>query len=176
MRFKLLRYFSIASAVAILALAAAFSFFYARSAENQLVSTVEHDNIVLATAMANEIVGAFPEHFQVPHTPDTVNKVHHRRHILEIDRKLRMLVEDSPILAINIFWNDVTIYSSRKELIGTIKKSPGFLLARTGGKPSANLSLRESLTPLKARLRIAISSKHTSPCGCLITWLIPAPP
>ncbi len=59
-RFKLLRYFSIASAVAILALAAAFLSFYGRSAETQLVSTVEHDNIVLATAMANEIVGAFP--------------------------------------------------------------------------------------------------------------------
>ena len=144
MHFKLLRYFSIANAVAILALAAALLFFYGRSAETQLVSTVEHDNIVLATAMANEIVGAFPEHFQVPHTPDTLNEDHHRRHIVEIDRRLRRLVEASPIIALNVFWNDLTIYSSQQKLIGTIKKSPGFLIARRGGKAVSNLVFKET--------------------------------
>ena len=56
-----------------MALAVSLLFFYGRSAESQLVATVEHDNIVLATAMGNEFVEAFPKHFQVPHTSGTVN-------------------------------------------------------------------------------------------------------
>ena len=122
----------------------AFFIFYGRSAENQLISTVEHDNIVLATAMANEIISAFPEHFQVPHTPDTLKQNHHRRHIVDIDRGMRRLVEASPVLALNVFWNDLTIYSSQQELIGTIKKSPGFLIARRGGKAVSNLVFKET--------------------------------
>ena len=107
MKFSLLRYFSASGAFLILVLATSFWFLFTSRSDTQLVATVEHDNIVLATLLAGELSGSFPEHFGVSHTRDTLRDKHHQRHLPEIHRKIRKLVENSPIIAVNVFSEEI---------------------------------------------------------------------
>jgi anti-sigma-K factor RskA len=52
MRFNLLRYYSIASAVAVVAVTAILVIFYGRYATDSLVASIEKQNVILASFVA----------------------------------------------------------------------------------------------------------------------------
>ena len=55
MRFNLLRYYSIASAVAVVAVTAILVIFYGRYATDSLVASIEKQNVILASFVANDL-------------------------------------------------------------------------------------------------------------------------
>ncbi len=55
MRFKLLRYYSLASAVAVVVVTAILTVFYDRYATDSLVTSIERQNVILASFIANDL-------------------------------------------------------------------------------------------------------------------------
>jgi len=142
-RFKLLRYFSIASAVAVVMVTAILVVFYGRYATDSLVTSVERQNVILASFIANDLTARLPLHFKT-NIPDGghLAKARHVQHIKDIDAILKDLLKSLPVLKVKAYRDDLTIYSTEHSQIGEIKSSPGFLIARNQGIPASKLSFR----------------------------------
>jgi signal transduction histidine kinase len=139
MRFKLLRYFSITSGAAIIFITAVIGLFYDHNSQSHLVSTVERDNVILASALINTLTDRAPDFFAEPHTQDSLKRENSQKRIREIDDVLRTITGGLPILAVHIFKAGLTIYSSQSELIGSNKTSAGLEIAEEERKPASKL-------------------------------------
>ena len=143
MRFKLLRYYSIASAVAVVVVTAILAVVYGRYATDSLVTSVEQQNVILASFIANDLSARAPQHFKA-NIPDAENlaTARHVQHIKDIDAILKDLLKSLPVLKVKAYRDDLTIYSTEHSQIGEIQSSPGFLIARNQGIPASKLSFR----------------------------------
>jgi hypothetical protein len=82
MRFKLLRYYSLASAVAVIVVTATLVFVYGRYATDTLVTSVEQQNVILASFIANNLSARAPYHFKTDiHGPEFLDSARHIQHI-----------------------------------------------------------------------------------------------
>ena len=141
MRFNLLRYFSLASAVAVVAVTAILAVFYDRYATDSLVTSVEQQNVILASFIGNDLSARLPPHFKTDiHDAEELATAHHIQHVKKTDAVLKDLLKSLPILKVKAYWNDLTIYSSDHSQIGEIKSSPDFLIALNQGIPASKLS------------------------------------
>ncbi len=163
-RFKLLRYFSIASAVAVVVVTAILVVVYGRYATDSLVTSVEKQNVILASFIGNDLSARLPQHFKTDiHDAEKLATARHTQHIKDIDAILKDLLKSLPVLKVKAYRDDLTIYSTEHSQIGEIKSSPGFLIALNQGIPASKFFFAASSMPLRAWSRIATLSRHTFP-------------
>ena len=145
--FGLLRYFSIASAVALIAVTFALVYLYRDNAMEELVVSAEGQNITLARSFANNLWPRFSHYVMtVPETDG--DKLRARPETTEIDEAVRALTAGLPVLKVKIYNLDGrTIYSSAPSQIGADKSNnPGFLRSARAGKPASKFSFRENFS------------------------------
>ncbi len=116
--FKLLRYFAVASAVALVAVAVLLYVLYRQTAEDDLLDTAEHGNIVLAQSLANTIWLYHADHIERA-TRDDINRLAERPETRYLGESIEQLRIGLPVLKIKIFNADgVIVYSTDPEDIG----------------------------------------------------------
>ena len=110
MRFNLLRYYSFASAVAVVVMTVVLVVFYASKATESLVTSVERQNVILASFIANDLKVRAPQHFRANiHTAEDLAAAHHIQHIEDIDAILKDLLKSLPVLKVKTYRGDLTI-------------------------------------------------------------------
>ncbi len=151
--FRLLRYFSIASAVALIAVLIALVYLYRDHAMEHLVDMAEGQNISLARSLANNLWPRFSHYtMTVPETDG--DKLRARPETAEIDEAVRTLTAGLPVLKVKIYNLDGrTIYSSQPSQIGADKSNNrGFLRSALAGKPESKFSVRENFSALSGEV------------------------
>ena len=151
--FRLLRYFSIASAVALIAVTFALVYLYRDNAMKELVVSAEGQNITLARSFANILWPRFSHYVMtVPETDG--DKLRARPETAEIDEAVRALTADLPVLKVKIYNLDgLTIYSSAPGQIGADKSNnPSFLKAARAEISESKFSFRENFSAFSGKV------------------------
>ena len=149
MRFRLLRYFSIASAFAVIAVTAVLVFAFDKYATQSLLDSVERQNVLLALFVANDLRERMPEHFATKfHHATELSERHHVGHITEIDAVLKKQLKGLPVLKVRVFHGDLTIYSTNGHDIGDSETSAEFRSVRDIDIPTSKLVWRAAFSAI----------------------------
>ena len=145
--FRLLRYFSIASAVALIAVTISLVYLYRDNVMEGLVVSAESQNITLARSFANILWPRFSRYVMTVSETDG-DGLRARPETVEIDEAVRTLTVGLPVLKVKIYNLDGrTIYSSQPGQIGADKSNNlGFLKSARAGKPASKFSFRENFS------------------------------
>ncbi len=123
---------------------------FGRYATDSLVTSVEQQNVILATFIANDLKFRTPQHFKsLIHVPKDLEEIHHAQHIKDIDAVLMDLLKSLPVLKVKAYRNDLTIYSTDHSQVGKIKSSSGFLKFYQEGIPTSKLTFRGEFNALE---------------------------
>lgn len=144
LRFKLLRYYSIASAVVVLVVSIVLVNVFDRYATRNLIHSVEQQNETLAQIIGHDLsrnLGSELKHLDA----ESVDHGLLLAFAEAVDGTVRRDLDQSPILKIKAYWDGLTIYSTQQSQIGRVKDSPGFRTAEQEGKPASKLSFRGEL-------------------------------
>ncbi len=138
--FKLLRHFSITSAVAILSVTVVLVIIYRQNAVNQIVEMAESQNVALARAFANTIWPRFSSHVTSASGLDG-DALRARPQTRQIHEALKTLSAGLPVLRVKIYNLDgLTVFSSQASQIGEDKShNPDFFAVAREGKPAGKL-------------------------------------
>ena len=141
--FKLLRYFSLTSAVAIIVASAVLLVIYRNTARGDLIESVEQQNVFLAESLSNSIWPRFKE-FVRTRTFGEGDSIRARPEIQALHKALRALTEDLPVLKVKIYNVDgLTVYSSQASQIGEDKRqNPGFRFVLDEALPASKLAYK----------------------------------
>lgn len=128
--FGLQRYFSVTSAIALVAVAMVVVVFYRQNAVNDLVVSAEAQSAVLAQSFANTLWPRFSNDIMETSGLDG-DDLRQRPVTAEIDAAVRALIAGLPILKVKIFsLEGLTVYSSDPKQMGADKgDNSGFLAA-----------------------------------------------
>jgi len=119
--FKLLRYFSITSALAIVVVTAALAFAYWQNAIDGLTRQIEDQNVKLAQSFSNVIWARFEDYINSVSGLDG-DALRARSETEEIHTNLKAMSVGLPVLKVKIFnMRGLTIYSSELSEIGAIE-------------------------------------------------------
>ena len=144
MKVQLLRQYTIISVavfgIAIILLAAV----HFNQANRQVIADAERRNLAIAQFIINDLIDRMPEHFQHSHTPDKATDSRHQVHLDQVDAVLATVLQDLPVLKIQVFERDLTIYSTERSQVGEIKSTPRFLETRSTWQPLSELSHKKS--------------------------------
>jgi PAS domain S-box-containing protein len=145
--FKLLRYFSLTSAVAVVAVSVVLLLIYHRSAVNNLVEQAETQNVFLARSFANNLWPHFAAYFKSASGLDG-NELRARPETAALDRTVRALTSGIPVLKVKIYnLAGLTVYSSQHEEIGVYRTdNSGFIQSAVRSRPATKLSYRDTFT------------------------------
>lgn len=145
--FKLLRYFSLSSAVAVVAVSAVLLLIYHRSAVNDLVEQAEIQNVFLARSFVNNLWPDFAPYCKSVSGLDG-DALRARPETAALDRTVRALTSGIPVLKVKIYnLAGLTVYSSQPDEIGVYyTDNPGFIQSAIRGKPATKLSHRDTFT------------------------------
>ncbi len=116
--FKLLRYYSVASLVAVLATAVLLTWFYRQVAIQGIVQMVEQGNLTLARAAMNPIKPTLLEYLSATENfrPDSANPPPLPPVLLA---SINSLMQDRSVIRIKIFNRDgVVVFSTKPSQIG----------------------------------------------------------
>ena len=152
--FKLLRYFSVTSAAAVVAVSGFLVFHYRQNAIDNLVDLAQRQNLVLARSFANVIWPRFSAY--VRSTPGIEgDSLHDRQETQEIHQALTTLTARLPVLKVKIYNLDgLTIYSSEPDEIGIYKiNNPGLVAAAREGSPSSKLTFRDTISSFEGAVQ-----------------------
>jgi len=152
--FKLQRYFSIASAVAIIVVTVAFAFLYRQNAVTNLSRIIEVQNVGLAQSFANIIWPRY-EAYVTSITRIDIATLRARAETPEIHETLKALTTGLPVLKVKMYSLDgITVYSSEFTEIGDSKKgNAGFEATVRQGVPSTKSSFRETFLSFHGEVR-----------------------
>ncbi len=100
--FGLLRYFSIASAVALIAVTFALVYLYRDNAMEELVVSAEGQNVILARSFANNLWPRFSDYVMTV-TETEGDKLRARPETAKIDEAVRTLTAGLPVLKVKIY-------------------------------------------------------------------------
>ena len=144
--FKLLRYFSVTSAIALLVVALALSLLYRKTALDQLIHDTERQSAFLTRLIANAIWPRFAPHVRSA-SHQSPESLFYDRDTWDLHETLIRLAEGLPILKIKIYdIGGLTIYSSDLDQIGEVMAdNPGFVTLASRGEPGTELSYGKSL-------------------------------
>jgi PAS domain S-box-containing protein len=145
--FNLLRYFSVTSAVAIVAIAVSLLFLYRENARQELFDMGESHNAAFATLLSKSIWPTFGP-FVDSASKDGQEALRTRPEIKEIHALMTVMTRGLMILKIKIYNTDgIAIYSSEAAQIGENKSlNSGFAVAMDDGLPASKLGFRESFS------------------------------
>ena len=132
--FRLLRYYSVASIVAVLATAVMLTWFYRQVAVQGIFKLAERSNLTLARTAMNSIKPELIEFLHVvsDHTP---NRTPSRALPHELTASIRNLMQDRSVVRIKLYnRHGVVAYSTKPTQIGNDQSNnPGFISAINGG-------------------------------------------
>ena len=145
--FNLLRYFSLASAVALAVVTVVLVQLYRHDAVNELVESAESQNVTLARSFANVLWPRF-SHYVGSVSGMDGDALRARPETRELDTVLKTLTTGLPVLKVKIYDLDgLTVYSSQPSQMGTDKSNNlGFLQSARDGKPASKLSYRDTFS------------------------------
>ena len=143
--FRLLHYFSIASAIAIALVTVTLAFFYRQDAVADLTKLVERQNVALALSFSNTIWPNFSRYVSTVSGLDG-EALRAKPETREIHATLTALTAGLPVLKVKMYNPEgLTVYSSEFSQIGASKKgNAGFLSTVQHGVPSSKMSFRET--------------------------------
>lgn len=148
-RFRLMRYYSIASAAVVLSVTVFLVNTFDRYATENLLQSVETQNGTLAQIIGHALARRLPPDIKAMDDTsiDTDRLLSFAR---EVDGIVREDLEQTPILKIKAYWDGLTVYSTQHSQIGSIKDSPGFRIAESESRPASKLSFRGELNTFEA--------------------------
>ncbi len=145
--FRLFRYYSITSAVAIVAVTVVLVASYRQHEVAQLIESAEGQNMALARSFANTIWPRFSSY--VTSVSDVGgDPLRSRPETQQIHEVLVTLVTGLPVLKVKIYTLDgLTVYSSEPSQIGADKSNnQGFMASAREGRPASKLSFRDQFS------------------------------
>ncbi len=144
--FKLLRYFSLTSAIVITVVTVVLVWFQRQGAVAELIASSETHNASLARSFANTVWPDFAEY--VTAVDEDGDSLRQRPETQRLHDVLIELTDGLPVLKIKIYnLEGLTVYSSQASQMGEDKSgNPGFLMARDEARPASKLSFRDSFS------------------------------
>lgn len=141
--FKLLRYYMIASAVAVFAVTALVVVLIRQSTEETLVRLTEAENVALAQSILNATQDRVFSYLDIT-SAQSPAAILESGQVPAMNKELHQLAHGLNVLKIKIYaLNGTTVFSSRPEEIGRSKKGyAGFEQALTRNKPASSLTFR----------------------------------
>ncbi|RED45128.1 signal transduction histidine kinase [Aestuariispira insulae] len=144
MAFRLQRYFALAGGAALLVIATTIVFLYERSQRQQIVTSIERQNILLATMAANHLGTQIPA--GDPRLDAFAGVASHMPgspfHSLVRDQLMRNL-KGLPVLKVMIFRGNDTIFSTDPNQIGAKKADAEIVESMRRQVPVSHLSHRD---------------------------------
>ncbi len=139
--FGLLRFFSIASAIALTAVAVALVFLYRQTAMEELIHSTEHQNVVLTRSLANVLWPRYGEYVKQASAIGGEN-LGARPETWELHETLRPLVASLSVLKLKIYdIQGLTVYSTDVEEIGAdVGDNPEFVAMAASSEPASKMS------------------------------------
>jgi len=152
--FRLLPYYSAASAIVVLVMITSLTFGYRQVAVNEMVRSTEAHNVAFARIFANHLWPRLAPFIEDIRGASKAQLTSHPT-ILDLEHAVAELAEGLPILKIKIYDLDgLTVFSSNADQIGNDKsENLGFLMAARNGKPSTKLTHRETFSAIAGELR-----------------------
>ncbi len=145
--FKLLRHFSLTSAVAILAVTVVLVILYRHNAMDDLVDIAERQNVALARSFANTIWPQYSPYVgSVPGLDGDALRA--RPETRQIHEALMTLTAGLPVLKVKIYNLDgLTVFSSQASQMGEDKSNNrGFFAAARAGRPASKMVHKEKFS------------------------------
>ncbi len=116
--FKLLRYFSITSLIAIVVVTIFLTFFYQHIATQNLVIQEEQNNVQLAQSLINTLQPQLYKMFFSEEHPDKI----HQQHIEKFNHLVSDYTQDLSIVKVKAYHlNGLTVFSTQASQIGKVK-------------------------------------------------------
>jgi signal transduction histidine kinase/CheY-like chemotaxis protein/HPt (histidine-containing phosphotransfer) domain-containing protein len=145
--FKLLRYFSLLSAIVIAPITAGVLTIHWMHEEDDLHEVAESQNVALARSFANTLWARNAVHLSSVGVLEA-DALRTRPDTLFLDRDVRQFVKGLPVLKAQIFHpNGLAIYSSDPHQIGRNESgNPRFQSVVRTGKPASRLSYRDEFS------------------------------
>ena len=141
--FPLLRYFSITSAIVLVAVIVLLVVVHRELDEAHLIEMTQHQNVALARSFANSV---WPRHSDFLASMEDLepNAIRESPKTQEISKALEQLSSQLPVLKYKIYnLRGRTIFSSDASEIGvTQTDNPAFLAAERSGRPISKLRIR----------------------------------
>ncbi len=152
--FRLLRYFSITSALAILLVTFSLSFLYWKKENTQLTNVIEKQNVALARSFANIIWPRYSDYVNSVSVLDG-DGLRTRPETRDIHRLLKSLTKGTPILKIKMYdLNGLTVYSSEFAQMGDSKSgNASFEATLKSGHPQTKTSFRETFPAFEGEVK-----------------------
>jgi PAS domain S-box-containing protein len=151
--FKLLRYFSFTSAIALVVVTVALVMLYRQSAVGEMVNMAESQNAALARSFVNTIWPRFSEYVMTVSGDGPT--LRGRSETDEIHAALKALTKGLPVLKVKIYnLEGFTVYSSEARQIGENKRNnPGFFRAAIEGQSASKLSYRDTFSAFEGTVQ-----------------------
>jgi signal transduction histidine kinase len=152
--FRLLRYYSFASGLALLAVAVALVTVYRNHALDHLVEMVEKENVAMSRALANAIWPRFADYVTL-NAPRDKDALRARPETTEIHDIAKGLVSGLSVVKIKIYRLDgLTVYSSEFSQIGDDKsQNLSFTKTAAKGTPASKSGFRTAFMGINGPLK-----------------------
>jgi C4-dicarboxylate-specific signal transduction histidine kinase len=151
--FRLVRFFLLTSAAAVVAIVIAFVI-YRQNEVQRLIDFAEQQNVELARSFANTIWPGFSS-FVMSASGAEVNNQTGSEQTQALARAVEAATVGLPVLKVKIYnLEGLTVYSSNSAEIGEYKtKNPGFFSAARTGQPASKLTFRGAISSFEQTIQ-----------------------
>lgn len=147
MRFHLVRYFAIASAIAFVVVATALGYAYREIATDRMLEVQEASHVNLTRQFANTLWSADFRPYVGAVAGLGRDELKERAEVAALDAKVLALMRGTTAFKVKVFDLDGrTVYSSERKQIGEDKSSNGGFLSARRGEPRSELTHRDKFS------------------------------
>lgn len=147
MRFHLVRYFAIASAIAFVVVATALGYAYREIATDRMLEVQEASHVNLTRQFANTLWSADFRPYVGAVAGLGRDELKDRAEVAALDAKVLALMRGTTAFKVKVFDLDGrTVYSSERKQIGEDKSSNGGFLSARRGEPRSELTHRDKFS------------------------------
>src|SRR5712691_1776863 len=145
-RFRLLRYFSTASAIMLCLVIVMLGMFYGRTARTYLITLGEQNNVALTQAFANSIWPQF-EPFLTSALGLSTEQLREHPHTERLRRAIFALMEELSVVKVKVYTLDGrTVFSTQASQIGEDKSTNAGFRAAQSGQVASELTHRDTFS------------------------------
>jgi two-component system, sensor histidine kinase len=138
--FRLLRYFSLTSAAAFLAVSTILVFIYRQASVHEIEVAAESQNVALGTGLINALWPDYADYF---HSVGDLNgdQLRARRETAQFLERVQALTAGLPVTRVKVYnLNGLTLFSTDQKQIGEdYSKESGFIIASQDGRPATEV-------------------------------------